>query len=186
MFTLVLWNGILDGFSKFWIYENCIIIWDFGLLLKNYIMHWLSMRGNNFITCWAYEETISSHTESTPNEFSRMLSKCSNFDSFFLMDNQFLCMLSIRGNHNPYQNQHSKYAEHTRNVFHDWLSIRGNDFIAGWAYKEIISSLAEHTWKCLKVKYISAESYTILDSFSAKKYLKKCHACLLLNCYATC
>ncbi len=93
MFTLVLWNGILDGSLKFLllILENCFLISDFEVLFKNYIMHWLSMRGNNFIACWAYEETISSHTESTPI-----------FAHAQPMSNQFSRMLSVRGNHNPF------------------------------------------------------------------------------------
>jgi hypothetical protein len=43
----------------------------------------------------------------------------------------------------------SLLAGHTWKRFHRWLSIRGKDFIACWAYEETISSLAEHTstWK---------------------------------------
>ncbi len=66
---------------------------------------------------------------------------------------QFTSMLSIRRNPNPFQNRQSKYAEHTWNKFHRWLSISGY-FIAGWAYKETISSLTEHARKCLKVEYL--------------------------------
>jgi hypothetical protein len=90
-------------------------------------MRWLSLRGNDFIACWAFEETIPLHTKSTLNEFSRVISQRSDFDSFY-MDIQ-------------------KHAEPTRKRFHRLLSIRGNDFIACWAYEDTILSLAEHTWK---------------------------------------
>jgi hypothetical protein len=38
----------------------------FWVIFETYRMHWLSIRRNDFIACWAFEETISSHT---PNEF---------------------------------------------------------------------------------------------------------------------
>ncbi len=53
------------------------------------------------------------------------------------MSNQFLPMPSIRNNYNPFHNHHLKYE----------LSMHGKSFIAGWANVEIISSLAEPTWK---------------------------------------
>ncbi len=81
-------------------------------------MRMLSIRGNDFIAHRAYEETISSHTELTPNEFSRMLSQRKNVKSFYMYS----------------------YAEHTRKWFKRWLSIRGNDFIADWAYAEMFES----------------------------------------------
>jgi hypothetical protein len=52
-------------------------------------------------------------------------------------------MLSIKGNHDLFQIHNSKYAEHTKNEFHRWLSMRG-----------MISTLAEHTKKCLKVDLV--------------------------------
>jgi hypothetical protein len=51
------------------------------------------------------------------------------------------------------------YAEHTWNEFQRTLSIRGTNFIAGCAYAEWISSLAEHEWKCLKVEYLGRIEY---------------------------
>jgi hypothetical protein len=76
-FTVVLLDGFLKGFPKFrfFIVEICILIWDFWVIFVNYSMRMLSIRENNFIAYWAYEETISSHTEHTRNEFSRMLSQ---------------------------------------------------------------------------------------------------------------
>jgi len=76
-FTLVLLDGFLNGFSKFrfFIVKICILIWDFWVIFENYSMRMLSIRGNDFIAHWAYEETILSHTEHTRNEFSRMLSQ---------------------------------------------------------------------------------------------------------------
>ncbi len=68
-FTLVLLDGFKDGFSKFWFFvvEICILIGDFWVLLENYSMRMLSIRRNDFIAHWAYEETILSHTEHTRN-----------------------------------------------------------------------------------------------------------------------
>ncbi len=76
MFTLVLSDEFLDGFSKFiFLFKICILIWYFWVIFENYSMRMLSIRGNNFIAHWAYEEMISSHTEHMPNELSRMLSQ---------------------------------------------------------------------------------------------------------------
>ena len=74
IFTLVLSDRFVDGFSKFFIGEICILIGDFWVIFENYIMRMLSIRGNDFIACWAYVEPISSHAEHTRNEFPRMLS----------------------------------------------------------------------------------------------------------------
>jgi hypothetical protein len=77
MFTMVLLDGILDDFSKFrlFIAENCILIWFFRFLFfllhllsdqtRKRFHHLLSIRGTNFITVWAYEETISSLAKHT-------------------------------------------------------------------------------------------------------------------------
>jgi hypothetical protein len=76
-FTLVLIDGFLNGVSKFrfFMVKICIIIWNFWVIFENYSMRMLSVRANGFIAHWAYKETISSHTEHTRNEFSRMLSQ---------------------------------------------------------------------------------------------------------------
>ncbi len=44
------------------------------------------------------------------------------------------------------------------------LSISGTNFIAGWAYTEWISSLAEHTRKFLKVEYLGWIEYDFQKS----------------------
>ncbi len=144
IFTLVLQVGFLDGFSKFpfFLVKICILIWYFWVIFENYSMRTLSIRGNDFIAHWAYEETISSHTEHTPNEFSRLLSQRKNVNSFY----RYI------------------YAEHTGKWFYRTLSIRGNDLNAGWAYAEMISSLTEHMWKCFIKSNISAESNTIFKN----------------------
>jgi hypothetical protein len=43
-------------FSKFWFFivEICILIRDFWFIFENYFMRMLSIRGNDFIACWAY------------------------------------------------------------------------------------------------------------------------------------
>ena len=65
IFTLVLLDRFLNGFSKFgfFIGEICILIRDFWVIFENYSMRMLSIRGNDFIACWAYAEPISSHAE---------------------------------------------------------------------------------------------------------------------------
>ncbi len=88
-------------------------------MFENYSMHMLSTRRNDFIAYWAYKETISSHTESTPNKFSRMLNAqpvVKNIHSFYIYI----------------------HAEHTGKQIHRTLSLRGNDVNAGWAYAEMI------------------------------------------------
>ncbi len=75
IFTLVLLDRFLDGFSKFWFFigEICILVRDFWVIFEN--------RGNDFIACWAYAEPISSHAEHTRNEFRRTQPavKCEHF-----------------------------------------------------------------------------------------------------------
>ena len=77
IFTMIRLDGFLDGFSKFWFFivEICILTRDFWVIFENYCMRMLSIRGNDFIACWAYAEQNSSHAEHTRNEFPRMLSQ---------------------------------------------------------------------------------------------------------------
>ncbi len=162
MFTWVLLDGFLNGFQKL-----DFLIWDFWGIIENYSMHMPSIRGNDFISHWAYGEMISSHTEHTPNEFSRMLSQRKNVNRFYIY----------------------RYAEHTGKWFYHTLSIRGNDVNGGSAYEEMISLLTEHTRKCSKVEYLGQIEYDFQkshvtgpwnhkDSVSAKKYFFKIHACV--------
>ncbi len=88
-------------------------------------MRILSICGNDFIAHWAYEETISLHTEHTRK--------------------QFHCTLSIRRRNFRVNSASGKML--TVFTCTAMLSIRGNDFIAPWAYEEIIKTLAEHTRK---------------------------------------
>ncbi len=171
-FTLVLLDRSLDGFSKFgfFIGEDCILIRDFWVIFENYSMPMLSIRGNDFIAYWAYAEPISSHAEHTRNEFPRMLSQRWNV-------NIFTCTI---------------HAEHTRNEFYRTLNILGTDFIACWAYWELISSHGKHARKCLKVEYLGRIEYDFQKSrvtgpwdhkvsVSAKKVKKRFHACVPLK-----
>ncbi len=111
IFTLVLLDGFLDCFWKFWLFivKICILVWYFWVFFKNYSMRLLSIRGNDFIACWAsicgtdfiahwaYEERISAHAQPAV--------KCE----------QFLHVQSM-------------------------LSIRGTNFIACWASAEMFKS----------------------------------------------
>jgi hypothetical protein len=65
IFTVVLLDVFLDGFSKFrfFIVKICILIRGFWVIFENYLC-----------ACWAYVETILSHAEHTRNRFHRTLS----------------------------------------------------------------------------------------------------------------
>ncbi len=132
IFTLVLLDGFLDGFWKFWLFivKISIFIWFIACV------------------CCAYAETILSHAEHTRNRFHRKLSiRGTNFracSASCKMWTVFTCTI---------------YAQHTRNEFYRTLSIRGTNFITCWAYAEQISSHAEHAWKCLKVEYLGRIEY---------------------------
>ncbi len=84
-------------------------------IFENYSMRMLSMLGNDFIAHWAYEETISSHTEHTKNEFPPCSASGKMWTAFTCIN---LCW--------AYAERVSSNTEHTRNEFHRWLSIRGN------------------------------------------------------------
>ncbi len=127
IFTLVLLDRFLDGFSKlvFFIGEICILIRDFWVIFENYSMNMLSIRGNDFIACWAYA-----------NRFHRMLGiRGTNFRACSASGKMWTflhvqSMLSIRGTnfiaHWAYGELISSHAEHTGNRFHCMLSMRGN------------------------------------------------------------
>ncbi len=91
IFTLVLLDRFLDGFSKFWFFigEICILIRGFWVIFENYSMRML--------------ETISSHAEHTRNRFHCMLSiRGTNFCACSASGKMWTflhvqSMLSIRG-----------------------------------------------------------------------------------------
>ncbi len=124
IFSLVLLDRFLDGFSKFgcFIGEICILIRDFWVIFENY--------------SWAYAETILSHAEHTRNRFHRMLSiRGTNFRACSASGKMWTflhlqSMLSIRRTnliaHWAYGERISSHAEHTGNWFHRMLSMRGN------------------------------------------------------------
>jgi hypothetical protein len=103
-FTLVLLDGFINGFSKFrfFIVKICIFI---------------------ACACWAYEETILTHTEHTRK--------------------RFYCTLSIRGTN--FRVCSASVKMWTVFTYKSILSLHGTNFIAHWAYGEQILSLAEHT-----------------------------------------
>ncbi len=118
--------------------------------------------------CWAYAEMILSHTEHTRKWFHRTLS---------IWETNFR---ACSANGNMWTVFTSKFM----------LSIRGTNFNAHWVYAERISSLAEHTRKCLKVEYLSwieyyFQKFRVTGPWDHKvrflpKNLKKCHACVPL------
>ncbi len=125
-------------------------------------MRMLSIRGNDiFFGHWAYEETISSHTEHTPNEFSRMLSQRKNVNSFYMYN---LCW--------AYGEMILSHPEHTRKLSKRRLSIRGNDLIAHWAYAEMFKSQISQPNRKRFSKISCYRTPNYKDSVSAKKLLK--------------
>ncbi len=103
----------------------CILIWDFWVIFENYSMRMLSLRRNDL-----------SHTKHTRKRFHRTLSiRGTNFRAYSASGKMWTVlhvqsMLSIRGTnsiaHWAYAEPISSLAEHMRNGFHRWLSIRGN------------------------------------------------------------
>ncbi len=165
---MVLLDGFLNGFSKFRFFIvvqfNLGFLSNFRKLLHAHSEHTrkrfyrtLSIRGNDFIAHWAYEERIFAHAQPAV--------KCEQF-------------LHI----NPwwaYAERMSSLAEHTRNKFYRWLSIRGMDFIAGWAHAEMFKSRISLPNR-IRFSKISCSRPLV----SAKKFLKKFHACVPLNAHS--
>ncbi len=148
-------------------------------------LHFILVFLSNFLkiiacTCWAYVELILSHTEHTSKQFHRTLSiqgKILIHDQPTVKCDQFLHGHPRR----VYAEQILLHTQHTRNKFHRWLSIRK------------ISSLAEHTRKCLKVEYVGRIIYdfknlvlqalgTIRFRFLKKSFKKIFNACVPSSC----
>ncbi len=128
IFTLVLIDRFLNGFSKFWFFigEICILIRDFLVIFENYSMRMLSIRGNDLFACWAYAEPISSHAEHTRNEFPRMLSQAVKCEHFYMYNSCWAYAEQIFIAYWAYGELISSHAEHTGNRFHRMLSMRRN------------------------------------------------------------
>ncbi len=125
-------------------------------------MRMLSIRGNDFITCWAYAELISSHAEHTRNEF-RACSASGKMWAYLHVQS----MLSIRGTnfiaHRAYGELISLHAEHAQKCLKvEYLGRIEYDF-----QKSHVTSPWVH-----KV------------SVSAKKVKRKFHACVPLTLIA--
>ncbi len=116
-FMIVLLNWFLICFSKFLLFEveNRNFI---GLLkLKFYACAgWVNAETIFFIGDWVTEERILRSPESTPNDFLRMLSQRSNFETVYI--------------------DILMHAQPAQNEFHRWLSQRGTNFIADWVCRE--------------------------------------------------
>ncbi len=163
-FTLVLLDGFLNGFSKFqfFIVEICTLIRDFWVIFENYSMRMLSIRGNDFL-----------HTEHTRKRFHRTLSiQGTNFRGCSASGNiwtVFTCksMLSIRGTNFianwAYAERTSWLAEHTRNGFHRWLSIHGNNVL-----KSNISAESNTIFKNLVLQALGTIRFRFLQKIKKK------------------
>ncbi len=126
-------------------------------------------------------ETILSHTEHTRKRFHCTLKiRGTNFRACSArgkIRTVFTCtsMVSIRGTkfiaHCAYAERVSLPAEHTRNGFHRWLSIREN------VKKSNISAESNMIFKNLVLQALG----TIRFRFLQKKYFKKFHACVPLT-----
>jgi hypothetical protein len=165
------------------------IIWKYSEHTRNKFYRWLSIHGTNFIAGWACTERISSLAEHMWKQFYRTLSiGGNNFIAHWAYAEQILAYAQCAMKFQQFRHGHKRkpipikktsfkifwayaeqilsLAEHTRNKFHRWLSMRGTNFIAGWAYAERISllSLVEHTRKCLKVEYLDRIEYNFQKS----------------------
>ncbi len=161
IFTLVLLDGFIDGFSKFWFYigEIFILIRDFWVIFKNYSM------------CMAYAETILLHAEHTRIRFHCMLNiRRMNFHACSASGKMWTfwhvqSMLSIRGTilfaHLAYRELISWHAEHARKCF---LKVK----YLGWIEYDFQKSRVTGLW-------------TIRFRFLQKKYIKKFHDCVPSN-----
>ncbi len=114
----------------------------------------LSIRGTDFIAHWAYEERIFAYAQTAV--------KCEQF-------------LHV----NPcwaYAERISSHTEHTGNEFQRWLSTRGMDFIAGWAYADMFKSRSRisrpnRIHACVPLKDNYRQTYD--DKFS-ERGVKRC------------
>ncbi len=143
----------------FFIVEICILIWDFWVIFENISISILSIRSNNFIAHWTYEETIH-HTLSIRRTNFRICSASGK------MLTVFTCTI---------------YAENMGKWFYRTLSIRGNDL----SHPEH----TRKWFQCLQVEYLGWIECDFQksrvscpcdhkDSVSAKMYFKKFHACV--------
>ncbi len=149
---------------------------------KRNVFHcWLSIWGNNVIADWACPEMFKSRIPQ-PIEYvvqkSRVTGPWDPKDSVSAkkcLKNFQPCVCMQCGQH---------WIFWVTRLPSWWTEdIRGT-FIAGWAYAERVSSLAEHARKCLKVKYLSRLNMlfknlvlqaleTLRIRFLQKKYFKK-------------
>ncbi len=149
IFTLVLLDRFLGSFSKFgfFIGEICILIRDFWVIFENYSMRMLSMRGNDFTACWAYEEQISAHAQPAV--------KCEHFYMYITIHaentrNKFYRTLSIWGTNFiacwACWEPNSSHAEHARKCLKvEYLGRIEYDFqksrVTGpWDHKDSVSA----------------------------------------------
>jgi hypothetical protein len=163
IFTMVLLDVFLDGFSKFWFFkvELCILIGFFESFSKTIEC-----------VCWAYAETILSHAEHARNRFHRILSiRGTNFRAcsasgkceLFYMYN--LCW--------AYAEWILSHTEHTWNEFYCMLSILGTDFIACWACAEMFKSRISLP---IRIRFLKISCYRPLGPYGfgfCKKSQKK-------------
>ncbi len=151
--TFPQWLSIRRTKFFWWTIPNCF-------LLQN--LHFGPIRwvpGNDFITCWAYEERIFAHAQPAV--------KFEQFDMY-----------------NPcsaYTEQILSHTEHTRNKFHHLLSIRGTDFIECWACAEMFKSRISRP---NRIRFSKISFYRSLGPYGfgfCKKSIKKFHACVPLT-----
>ncbi len=95
-----------------------------------------------------FRKLLHALAEQTQKRFHYLLSiRGNHFIAHRVYDKQIFHMLSQHLNFDSFFMDIQTHAEPTRKQFHRMLCIWGNNFIACWAYKEIISSLAEHKQK---------------------------------------
>ena len=107
MFTLVLFDGFIDCFSKFWLF----------IVENNFRLFWILYE--NYSAGWAYAETISSLAEHTRRRFHSTLS--------LRRTNIRVCSASVHIlTVFTWTSKRMLIAELTRKRFHRLLGLRGN------------------------------------------------------------
>jgi hypothetical protein len=138
--------GLIRCFIYSW---NLHFNWYFWVIFENYSMRMLSIPRNDFIAHWAYAERFYRTLHIHGNDFIAHWAYAKQIFGYAQ------CAMKFRQFRHGHKRKPifvlkniRKCAEHSLNEFYCWLSMRGTNFIAGWACAERISLLAEHTWKC--------------------------------------
>ncbi len=118
-------------FFKIWIFysKNFLLIWDFWVISKIIACA---------CACWVYAETIYRTLSIQGYDFIAHWARSIRRTNFRVCSasGKMLTVLHVQLCW-AYGEMILSHTEHTRKWFKRWLNIRGNDFIADWAYAEM-------------------------------------------------